>query len=512
MSVSRRALIRWAGCASGLALLAPDRANAALYGVGQDALQLRENLMPSADEVWDWQVWMAKLGPKYTGNAAHRTFVEFLATKLQAAGLDVARDAFTLPLWEARAWGLKATPAGGTSIDIPVTGYYPYSGQTLQEGVTGPLLYAGTVTRPERGTKWEVSGDVNGKIVLADVTLAPTPYEEWWKPWGFHTPDTRYPSDSMNGTWAIRVPAVGDLKAAGARGVIFVHTAISDEHAALLYAPFGRALQDMPALWVGSKAGAQLRQLAQSGAAVTLKLEADVVPDTPTETLIATLPGTSADEVIIVNTHTDGNNATEENGGLGAVALAQYFARLPKNSRKRTLVFVLATGHFAGAYVPAIRGVVERHPDLIKKAVGALTVEHLGCREWLDNGSMQYEATGKNEFTIAITEFESTARIMLESLRGTGDNRAGVVIPTPSGGFNGEGGALSRAGVPTIGYIPIPSYLLAGPDDGCIEKLSKPFLHEQLRVLAKVLHRMDAMSATELKGRGRLTSEDMNSL
>jgi hypothetical protein len=58
---------------------------------------------------------------------------------------------------------------------------------------------------------------------------------------------------------------------------------------------------------------------------------------------------------------------------------------------------------------------------------------------------------GRNEFTIAITEYESTARIMLDSLRGSGDNRAGVVIPTPRDGFNGEGGALSRAGVPTLG-------------------------------------------------------------
>src|SRR5262249_38696898 len=161
----------------------------------------------------------------------------------------------------------------------------------------------------------------------------------------------------------------------------------SDEQAAQLYAPFGRAYQDMPALWVGRAAGDRLRRLAQSGGEATLTLEAVISPDTPTETVIATLPGISTDEVIIVNTHTDGNNATEENGGLGCLALAHYFSRLPKNARRRSLVFVLATGHFAGAYVPAIRGVIDRHPDLINRAVGALTVEHLGCREWLDNAA-----------------------------------------------------------------------------------------------------------------------------
>jgi hypothetical protein len=149
---------------------------------------------------------------------------------------------------------------------------------------------------------------------------------------------------------------------------------------------------------------------------------------------------------------------------------------------------------------------------LIRKAVGAVTVEHLGCREWLDDASLHYKATGRNEFTLVITEFESTARIMLDGLRGTGDQRAAVVIPTQQGGFNGEGGTLSRAGIPTIGYIPIPSYLLAGPQNGCIEKLSPTFMHEQIEVLARVVHMMDRMLATELKGRGRLTSEDVRAL
>ena len=40
---------------------------------------------------------MAKLGPKYTRNKAHTTFVEFLAREFQKAGCDVARDRYTLP-------------------------------------------------------------------------------------------------------------------------------------------------------------------------------------------------------------------------------------------------------------------------------------------------------------------------------------------------------------------------------------------------------------------------------
>ena len=62
----------------------------------------RANLLPSQKEVWDWQVWMAKLGPQYTGNKAHTEFVEFLAARLKECGLHVARERYTFPRWEAR--------------------------------------------------------------------------------------------------------------------------------------------------------------------------------------------------------------------------------------------------------------------------------------------------------------------------------------------------------------------------------------------------------------------------
>jgi hypothetical protein len=504
MSKSRREFIRRAGAVSALAMLSPGARTFEPFAFDA-AVPLQKGLMPSSDEVWKWQVWMAKLGPKYTGNKAHTEFVEFLASNLKSTGLEISRDRYTLPMWEAKRWAIRARAANGESFDVPVTGYYPYSGSTGKDGVTGPLVHAGNVSGIPRDAKWQLPGDVAGKIVFSEFVHTTMPYEEWWKPWGFYTPETRFPT-LINGTWGIRVPTLGDAKQAGARAVIFGHRNISDEHVALLYAPFGRALQDIPALWVGQRAADQLRSIASNGGTVTLTLEATVTPDTPTETVIATLPGVSQDEVIIVNTHTDGPNAPEENGGLGVLALAKYFAGLPKSSRKRTLVFVLTTGHFAGAYVPSIRGFVQKHGDIVKKAVGAVCIEHLGCREWIDNAAMKYVPSGKDELTLVITEFPPTAKVMLDSLQGTADRRAAVVVPTPRGSFNGEAGALSRAGVPAIGYIPIPSYLLVGPADGCLEKLDKKLLYAQLEVLTKVVLTMDGMSAAELKGTGRGTT------
>ena len=71
---------------------------------------------------------------------------------------------------------------------------------------------------------------------------------------------------------------------------------------------------------------------------------------------------------------------------------------------------------------------------------------------------------------------------MLDAVQGTGDRRIAVVTPTPKGGFNGEGAALSRAGIPTTSATsPFPVNPLAGPQNGCIEKLDKRFLYDQFK-------------------------------
>jgi hypothetical protein len=57
--------------------------------------------------------------------------------------------------------------------------------------------------------------------------------------------------------------------------------------------------------------------------------------------------------------------------GLGLLALATYFSRLPKAAPQRTLVFAFAAGHFAHPYVPSMNGFIERYPEMVRKAVAS---------------------------------------------------------------------------------------------------------------------------------------------
>jgi hypothetical protein len=132
--------------------------------------------------------------------------------------------------------------------------------------------------------------------------------------------------------------------------------------------------------------------------------------------------------------------------------------------------------------------------------VGAVTVEHLGCREWLDDALMKYGPTGRDEISNAITESDAIAKLTLESLQGTADRRVAVVKPTPKGRWMGEGGALSRAGVPTLGYIPAPTYLCTMAPDGCMSRLSRTLMYAQITALAKLVQKIDGTPAPLLKG------------
>ena len=474
MAVSRRRFMQWAAAVAAVGSNAPARAAAAF----------RPTLLPPERSIWEEQLWMAKLGPKYTGNAAHTQFVDFLATELRKLGLEIDRVRYTLPRWDATRWELRA---GGSPL--PVTSYFPYSGQTMAAGVTAPLVFAGT------NPTFDLGG-VSGKIALIEC---PTNVRHWadeYRAWSVYPASETFPASMRPARGS--VSDLTPFAKAGAVGVVLAWTDISDANAADQYSPFSRPPQGVPAVYVGRDAGARLKSMAASGAPATLVLEATVTPDTPTDTIVATLPGATSDEVIIVNTHTDGPNATEENGALGILSLMRYFSKIPRAERRRTIVCPLTTGHFAGPWVPSIRGFIQKYPDTIKKAVAAVTVEHLGCLEWMDNANMAYRPTGKEEWAVAITPSKPMADAMGAALSGTAAQRTALVNPV-KGGFLGEGSALSRAGVPTIGFIPQPNYLLAGPANGCIEKLSSKLMHAQVEVFAKTIHNVDAMSAEQLK-------------
>jgi hypothetical protein len=273
------------------------------------------------------------------------------------------------------------------------------------------------------------------------------------------------------------------LKRFGAAGAVF-HLDASHENAQGQYVPFSSELNCVPAVLVDREVGNDLRQRAAYCPKARLTLDAHEFKEARTGNLVAKLPGKS-DRCMIISTHTDGQNAIEENGAIACIAIAEHYAQLPKKERPRTLIFNLVTGHM-GPNLPQTQGFVERHPELIRKATCAITLEHLGATEWIDDDKKGYKATGRPEFAAAFHSETPIRRYLMRSYKDTPlltgiallrpffdtpmarflarDNYLAkllrpIVATRGLPAYLGVGAPLHQAGVPSIGYLTGPNYL-----------------------------------------------------
>jgi len=445
--------------------------------------------LPSANELWKWLEQLADWCPAYTGSPGHVKFVNFLDQELRKAKLTPQRKTFTLPYWELKNYGLKLGDE-----KIHAASYRPYSGPTPASGVTAPLYFAGTAP------KLDYAGAA-GKIVVIEMPPAPGKDGKLQGeligtyPANADLPFVRY---GIIGVYR-NTPDLKPLEKAGAAGVVYIWNNVSDGNAEDQALPFSAPSSSVPALWVNATAGKRLKTAAAAGSTMTLTLDASIYPDTPTDNLWAVLPG-KTDEVIIVNTHTDGCNACEENGGLGVVALAKYFAKIPQPQRNRTLVFLMTTGHFAHGYVRAAQDWRDTNPDLMKKAVTCVTIEHLAANEWIDRPeSNEYKPSGGFDWGVAYTPLRPEGEVFLQAIDGTEARHTYAF--KPAGAYPGEGAGFWAAGIPTLSYIPSPQYLFIAPaKGGGIEKLDKNRLHGEVTAFARAVTALDKMTVAQIKG------------
>ena len=457
--------------------------------------------LPSKQEIWDQMLFLVNCGSRNTAFPGHVKFVNYMAQKLgECPGVKVSREGYSFDQWVSTNYTLSLQ-TGNQRRDLHATSVYPYSGKTGPKGVTAQLINLGRTTPNEVGGSNPIKMDesVRGKIVLLTSPVHGFPFGTNFKVWGSYEKDVMLPDRIQEAIYQNRsAPPLDQFKQAGAVGVIMAWEGVTDENAEGQYAPFGRKYADIPCLWVGEKTGAELRQAAAQGGRATMVLEAKINPNTPTETISGFLQGAS-DETILVHTHSDGPNAVEENAPIGVVALAKYLSNLPKGTLKRSYLFTMTAGHMAYAPVPkSWEAFKENHPDLIKRIVGALVFEHLGSRSWIDRDGA-YVPSGQNQTTMIITQSGTLADLALKSCVGTIDDRMVAVNPVAHR-YTGESGGVIEAGIPTIGIMPAPSYLLKESSNCGIERMDPRLYRAQLENFTRMLRRMDGMSREQLAG------------
>jgi hypothetical protein len=511
-SLTRRALLGRAALGAG-ALAAgptlwPRGARAAAGGLPTPA-QVRADVQRMVD-----------LGPRLTGNDAHNRFIAWLEREFTSAGCDLLPcDVYETSRWEVGRFGLDVLDGDGAG-PVKVATYFPRSKETPAAGATGPLVYAGSppppsvnagepsslqaalARYPEQLASWAaalpstLSGSPQGSVLLVDLP-APVPATAgvlggaltYYN--GQGESEAQLLAADYKRLWLIpglSMP-LAPFAGMGVAGVVFV---LDSSYEALRgqYLPFEWQDEEVPALYVDRDTGARLR--AQSAARPRARLTLTATRKTvPSPTVTAVLPGTSP-ETIIFNTHTDGQGFVEENGPVGFVHLARYFsARRPT----RTLVFAAWPGHMSND-LPQAQGWIDAHRDLVDRAAAALTVEHLGCTEWADTLEQGYHPTGRAElFAIWTSQgkmFDLTkASVVKHDLPRT-------ALLRPPGQF-GVGGPFYQAGLPEIGAIAGPEYLLTISDDGEMGKFDERIAAKQIAFLADLTLAIDPVDRATLR-------------
>lgn len=501
--ITRRTLVK-RGLAAAPLLLAPSLPAPAL------AAGRRRGDLPDANAIQRQVSEMVELGPRLTATSPHLNFIDSLDDGFREAGLHVTRDPQPFQQWLAQDFSLEVA-----GKPVPVASYYTYSGRTSPQGVTGQLVYAGPIPSPPsspdglqayleglpaaiQALLTAVPGGVQGRIVLMDAPVAPLTAGAFDPLLTYrHDPNhTISETDDYKRAWTTlaSVPRLDPFKAAGAAGAVFALDA-SAANARGQYTPFIWGYQDLPALFVDRATGAKLRTQAITAPQARLTLTASLT-QTKSDSLVAILPG-ATDEVLVVNTHTDGQNAFEENAGIACVALAKHFAALPKSARNRTLVFSCVTGHFSGGGQPQTQGFIDDHPDLVAKSAAAVTIEHFGAQEWNDDAS-GYHYTRRVELGAIFHSQTPIFQPGIDSLQATNLERTELLRPIAVA-FFGVGASFHEKGVPSIAYIAGPNYLLAlDGDRGHIDKLDARRFAREIAWTADLVKRLDKIPAAQL--------------
>jgi hypothetical protein len=289
---------------------------------------------------------------RITGTAADAENAEWLMQKFRQIGLsDVHEQYFDLPpQWMPTSWSVTLT-AGAKAVSIDTA-------QPTYQAVAAPAggldleaVYVGMASDADL----KLARDVRGKAVF------------------FYSTDT-----------ASRHAPIADnaIRRIGERGAaaVFVIQGIPGNERTQFY-PVN---SQVPTFSTGMKDGLSARDLiadaAVAGAAahVRITLDIDRVPNLKSGTVWATLPGTTDEQVMVV-AHRDGwfEGANDNAAGMATMlGVAEYFAKLPKEQRRRTIVFLGTTGHHnssaeSGAWFAA-------HPEVFDKTAVLLNCEHTG--------------------------------------------------------------------------------------------------------------------------------------
>jgi hypothetical protein len=284
------------------------------------------------------------------GTAADRAGMAYMTREFESLGLKVERFPYVLPDdWRPTDFAASYTSKDGKAIELATVFPVADTRATGPQGLTAEAIWVGVGSGADF-----IGREVKGKVAIIYSTFVPGGRS--------HSASDRAGLFNAN-TRAVSLGAAAIVNVMGVPG--------NGQ-----FQPEG-GVREIPQFTVSQDEGFALKDRLDNGETVVMHLRL-VVPELrnlQTEYTIATLPGAS-DEQIVVMTHTDGYfQAASDNaaGMASALEIARFYAQKPLRERPRTMRFIQFPDHHHGEVA---RG---RHIDKAypwNQVAVKLTMEH----------------------------------------------------------------------------------------------------------------------------------------
>jgi len=416
-------------------------------------------------------------GNRYWGRIAGTKYEtmtgDLVESKFRRLGLtDIHRPEFSLPpQWVPSDWDFTAT-AGGTTLKfnslLPALG----SASTPPGGVEMEAVWVGLGTAADF-----IGRDVKGKAVIVHAMLSPGEMGQ---------------SANLEGAFKRAI-------AAGAGALIGIWGYYDNMAVWQGFREGGIAQQaastaTIPAFWLGYEDGKKLRDLAAQGPAkIKMRVQAEMVPGLRTASVYGTLPGrTGADENILVMAHMDGyfEAALDNASGLAAVlALAEHFAQVPREQRRRNLIFIGTAGHHVGS--PNARYLRDQRAELLAKTALMINCEHISASQTLNWQTTLRRSTAVWPRRWWVNGSPRLMDLTLDAYRSFGVGVIGDMDPSATG----EMGAIARL-APSV-------QIIRSPENKHTDADIRPFvpgagLEAVARAYAKIIDEVNKLDRKDL--------------
>lgn len=402
-----------------------------------DFMENIKAIFPSNEEIFEWIEGLCRLPHRRTGSKEGYEAALYVKRQFEKLKLeDVQFEETDAEIFEIGDYSLNISGEDISCFMINGT-LHPEKFGEFEAEINSEIVYL----KEGREEDFE-SVDVRGKIVLCDCPWFEADEDTYASSWCeseaiIYDPDKEQRSklrktDSYSpNAWPYNYIWAQKRGAAGFVGILndyFADGVNWNEDYSELAVSQGCGSFALPGLWIGTAAFNEVKQLLIKGSApASLTLKTSYQKGIA-RNVLGKLPGKSKD-IIIVHSHYDAvfNGAVQDASGMSEVlALARFFAQIPKEERQKTIIFAGLDGHYTD-YAGHQAFITNRLQEG-NRIVCDVVLEHIGKEVGLDEYN-EPVVTDEAEIRLLYVTRTDGMVDMVHALIEKNDIRRTVILP-----------------------------------------------------------------------------------